>query len=591
MCILKKLISLFLAAVMMLSLFAGITVYAEEEPPGDISSITFAAANGSCEINDRQVFNSITLYLFGEKELYTVSPEVISEKPRVEEDRQDVEADVSREQAALIHQIALLGSYPVTTDERLAKQLLIWEVSEGYRTADESFEVTDNRMADAFFGSVYSGAKDCYDRFAEEIRSLNKIPSFAGGDEDSAGKVLLERKLNYSVVLTDENKVLERFNVHDVQNGLTLEKRNDNLVVRAAREGSFVVRMDDHPAEIPEVFLVNGLHACRAQFMEKNAFLKIDIDNSDVPHMEYQGLQVYYEGKNLTIGHFFGFSNLEPGVTYEFNGNLCDKSDAEILDRKGYSFTADADHYDGALFYRLDGTKLDGRELTADLHVYDFKYQFESAYTECGQDVKISFFKDVPENAYYTEAVDFVRNEGLFSGTEDDKFSPNMKMTRAMLVTVIWRMAEKPESSAELPFRDVNPKAYYYPALQWCYENNIILGVSADRFAPDDPITREMFATIFYRTAKAMGAFDREEGIPEDGEEQHLEKKNKFEFDESVLDGFTDAGKISSWAREGMIACVQLGLIKGTSETELSPRAVATRAQVATILYRTMQLD
>ena len=177
-------------------------------------------------------------------------------------------------------------------------------------------------------------------------------------------------------------------------------------------------------------------------------------------------------------------------------------------------------------------------------------------------------FDDVPpESNWAHEGIDFAVIRGLFMGTSNTKFSPETTMTRAMLVTVLWRMEGKPFNNTSIPFTDVKDKDYFQEAVRWAYSKGVVAGTSETTFSPSAMITREQFATMMYRYAKLAGI--------------SIEKP-----DESALNQFKDKNKISSYAREAMAWAVSSKLIQGISATEISPNGSATRAQVATILMR-----
>ena len=166
---------------------------------------------------------------------------------------------------------------------------------------------------------------------------------------------------------------------------------------------------------------------------------------------------------------------------------------------------------------------------------------------------------------WYANAVNYVTLTGLMNGTGDG-FSPNLAINRGMMVTVLYRMAGSPEVTAENPFTDVPADTWYTDAVIWASENGITAGTSETTFSPTNSLTREQLATFFYRFAD----FENPDPIEITGD----------------LTGFTDAGQVASYATDAMKWAIGEGLISGTTETTLSPKATATRAQVATILMR-----
>ena len=183
--------------------------------------------------------------------------------------------------------------------------------------------------------------------------------------------------------------------------------------------------------------------------------------------------------------------------------------------------------------------------------------QPKSASVKEGADVT---FSDVPEGAYYTDAVAWAVEKGVTSGTSGTTFSPNADCTRAQIVTFLWRAAGSPApKSKESAFTDVATGSYYETAVQWAVENGITSGTSATTFSPNATCTRAQTVTFLWRSQKS----------PADG------AANSFT---DVADGtyYTDAVK---WA-------VKNGITSGTSTTTFSPNADCSRAQIVTFLYR-----
>ena len=172
-------------------------------------------------------------------------------------------------------------------------------------------------------------------------------------------------------------------------------------------------------------------------------------------------------------------------------------------------------------------------------------------------------FVDVSAKDWFHEAVDFAVKQGLFGGMSANTFEPNTPMTRAMLVTVLWRYEGEIEAPANT-FSDVKAGTWYADAVSWAAANSIVGGVGNNKFDPDGNITREQMATILYRYCNGKGIDTSKQGS---------------------LSGFPDAEKASSSAKVAMQWAVAEGLING-SDGKLQPQGNATRAQVATILMR-----
>ena len=180
-----------------------------------------------------------------------------------------------------------------------------------------------------------------------------------------------------------------------------------------------------------------------------------------------------------------------------------------------------------------------------------------------GVDCPSGKFVDVSTKDWFHAAVDFTVERGLFGGTSANTFEPDTPMTRAMLVTVLWRYEREPAAPANT-FSDVKAGAWYFDAVSWAAANGVVDGVGNNKFDPDGNITREQMATIFYRYCNWKGI--------DTGKQ-------------TSLGGFPDAGKVSSYAKTALQWTVAEGLVGG-SDGKLLPQGSATRAQVATILMR-----
>lgn len=169
--------------------------------------------------------------------------------------------------------------------------------------------------------------------------------------------------------------------------------------------------------------------------------------------------------------------------------------------------------------------------------------------------------------SWAANSVDFAMARGLVGGTGEGKFSPDDPMTRAMLVTVLYRAAGSPKVEVTSNFTDLDDEGYYYDAVIWAGYKGIVNGTSGTTFSPNQAINRQQIATILHRYANVV---DGESG----------------ESNPSSLDSFQDKNKVDEYARTGMCWAVQKGIVSGTTSTTLSPKAQATRAQVVVMLHR-----
>ena len=177
-------------------------------------------------------------------------------------------------------------------------------------------------------------------------------------------------------------------------------------------------------------------------------------------------------------------------------------------------------------------------------------------------------YTDVNETDWFYEAVKYTSVNGLMNGMGKDTFEPQTEMTRAMLVTVLYRAEGSPNvTGLENPFKDVD-ESWYTDAVCWAAANQIVNGVSDGVFAPDNPVTREQMVTILYR---------------------YTNYKGKVSEARADLDSFPDADQVRSYAKEAMRWAVAEEIIQGSAEggkTYILPANSATRAEIATVLMR-----
>jgi len=174
-------------------------------------------------------------------------------------------------------------------------------------------------------------------------------------------------------------------------------------------------------------------------------------------------------------------------------------------------------------------------------------------------------FNDVKETDWYYEAVKFVNENGLMNGVAEEEFAPEMLLTRAMIVTVLYRVEGEPAVNRSIPFADIDMGAYYANAVIWAHQNGIVNGISETHFAPDVNITREQMVAIIFRYAQYKGV-------------------DILTLEENL--GFADAHEISEYAISALNWAVGNGIIKGRAGNKVHPTDTATRAEVATIFYR-----
>ena len=177
----------------------------------------------------------------------------------------------------------------------------------------------------------------------------------------------------------------------------------------------------------------------------------------------------------------------------------------------------------------------------------------------------ISRFTDAKPTAWYHDGVHWALDEGIMNGVGDDRFAPNDSATRAMVVTMLWRLEGEPDGMPS-PFTDVSAGSWYEKAVNWAAETGVVKGVTETEFCPDMPVTREQLAAILYRCAQA----------------KRLGFTGTWAF---PLD-YSDAADVSEYAYEAMCWMTMHGVINGMGDGTLAPRDNATRAQIATMFLR-----
>lgn len=174
-------------------------------------------------------------------------------------------------------------------------------------------------------------------------------------------------------------------------------------------------------------------------------------------------------------------------------------------------------------------------------------------------------FSDVRIADWFYNDVKYVYEKGMMAGTAADVFAPNATTTRAMIVTILYRLEGSPAVTGTSAFVDVPTGQWYTDAVNWAAANQIVKGTSATTFAPNDSITREQMAAILYRYAQYKG-YD-------------VTKK-------ADLSGYSDNGQVSAYAKDALAWANAAKLINGVTNTTLAPQGNATRAQVSAILHR-----
>ena len=192
--------------------------------------------------------------------------------------------------------------------------------------------------------------------------------------------------------------------------------------------------------------------------------------------------------------------------------------------------------------------------------------------------IPASGFSDVSRSAWYAEAVDFVKASGLMNGVGDNRFDPDGSVTRAMVITVLYRLADKPSVKGQSnPFRDVPNDAgcWYRDAVVWAVANGVTNGDgSANVFSPNKAITREQMATMIVRFLLSQAELDF-------ASEQMIKRLDAKTASSMLKDEFRDASSISDWAAVNVLICKMTGIMNGDAAGTFRPQATLSRAECA----------
>lgn len=217
--------------------------------------------------------------------------------------------------------------------------------------------------------------------------------------------------------------------------------------------------------------------------------------------------------------------------------------------------------------YDEDGDKLDLNDKGDGKFTFQMpKGDVEIAVSFAPIEDETADFSDVPADAWYAEAVQYVYENGLMTGTSDTTFSPDLTTSRSMIATILWRMAGSPVVNYAMDFADVSADQWYAEAVRWASSEGIVGGYGNGSFGTGDPITREQFAVMLYRFAQKQG-YDVSVG------------------ENTNILSYTDVSSVSEYAIPAMQWAVGSGVITGMGDT-LAPQGETTRAQAAMMLMR-----
>ena len=276
--------------------------------------------------------------------------------------------------------------------------------------------------------------------------------------------------------------------------------------------------------------------------------------------VDLSGVAYYQAPSHGGSGSSGGSASTTYTLTFETNGGSAiskvTKNKGTTIDLAQYAPTKSGATFEGWYADKGLTKKITSVKLDANTTVY-------AKWTETP--VSSLPFGDVKSADWFYNDVKYVYDKGMMAGTAADVFAPNATTTRAMIVTILYRLEGSPAVTGTSAFVDVPAGQWYTDAVNWAAANQIVKGTSATTFAPNDSITREQMAAILYRYAQYKG-YD-------------VTKK-------ADLSGYSDNGQVSAYAKDALAWANAAKLINGVTNTTLAPQGNATRAQVSAILHR-----
>lgn len=276
--------------------------------------------------------------------------------------------------------------------------------------------------------------------------------------------------------------------------------------------------------------------------------------------VDLSGVAYYQAPSHGGSGSSGGSASTTYTLTFETNGGSAiskvTKNKGTTIDLAQYAPTKSGATFEGWYADKGLTKKITSVKLDANTTVY-------AKWTEAP--VSGLPFGDVKSGDWFYNDVKYVYEKGMMAGTAADVFAPNATTTRAMIVTILYRLEGSPAVTGTSAFVDVPAGQWYTDAVNWAAANQIVKGTSATTFAPNDSITREQMAAILYRYAQYKG-YD-------------VTKK-------ADLSGYSDNSQIGAYAKDALAWANAAKLINGVTNTTLAPQGNATRAQVSAILHR-----
>lgn len=409
------------------------------------------------------------------------------------------------------------------------------------------------------------GLAAVFDIYDEKITSLftesvEGLLSFAVNDSSGFWKApdtsiandkATEQGFRALIAASQVMKTGKAFNVYDFS-GNTLKPGYEKEITPSGGSGSYVpkddkIRVKVSIKAIDGYWMQNKSVTLEEDATVSDALLKaikgtgitqVGAENGYIESMEYNGMEL----GEFTHGDFSGWM-------YKVNGTAPNVGVTDYSLRDG----------DKILFYFTKDYTNESME--EDEEKDEDKKDEESKPTTTPVN---EVFKDV-DTHWASASIQFVYDNGILKGVSATDFAPEATFNRAMMATVLHRLAGNPEHGWHYPFRDVFDMAWYCGPIAWAYENNLIGGMTTTSYAPESPITREQLAVMLMRYAQFQG-YDTSKSV--------------------ALYQYQDAGKVSDYAQPAMEWAVSIGLIGGRTLDTLAPQDTATRAEVSVMLER-----
>ena len=386
-----------------------------------------------------------------------------------------------------------------------------------------------------FTGATYAVA---------EVSSQNAIVNISGGQFAGTKAAIIKSSTSNATIAISGGTFSSDPSVYVVGNG------SANIVKRAGSEGAYTYTVLAKSGLTSGVYLTDPSGALASNYYVSSTANGVWTVSYSAP----------YSGGSSSYVPTYSVST--PSKTENGSVTVSPKSAS-----KGDTVTVTVKPDSGYVLETLTVTDKNGNELTLK-DKGDGKYTFtmpagkvEVKATFMEDNSVLNFFYDVPNDAYFYEAVKWAVDKGITNGLSDTMFGPYESCTRAQIVTFLWRAAGSPEPKTASSFTDVPANAYYAKAVAWAVENGITNGMTETTFAPDATCTRGQSVTFLYRALKGTAS----------GSANFTDVKSDAFYADAI-----------NWA-------VANNVTNGTSNTTFSPNADCTRAEIVTFLYRAYQ--